>query len=128
VQTVEPFTVDPSHPYDMPSIGSDVAPTAAAYLQALPPLACGHVYSDPEIESEGPIVGFYGNDVHTTVVHVYIDSDGNPAKASIERSSGVEGLDAAALGGVQQGKFKPAEFLCVPVVSEMSIDMRYHPE
>jgi TonB family protein len=127
VRTVEPFTVDPNHPYDLPSIGSDVVPIAATYVQALPALACGHVYSGPEIQSQGPLVGFYGNDVHTAVVHVYIDSNGTPARTSIERSSGIAGLDAAAIGGVQQGKFKPAEFLCTPVVSEMSIDMRYRP-
>lgn len=127
VQSVKPFAVDPAHPFDMPSVGSDVTPIAATYLQPLPSLKCGHVYSDAEIEGSAPLVGHYGDRRRSTVVDAFIDSDGRAAKVKIEESSGVEGLDDAALGGVQQAQFKPAEFLCTPVVSEMSVRMDYDP-
>lgn len=127
-----PTVVSPVVPYDATRQGAPpalagVRPLHAAFLQALPALTCGGAYRDPEILGQGPLVGHFGDQRRTTVVRVYIDSNGLPLKETIEKSSGVEGLDDAAVGGVQQARFKPAEFLCTPVVSQMLIDMDYAP-
>lgn len=127
-----PTVVSPVEPYDAARQGAapplaGVAPMRAAFLEPLPALTCGGAYRDAEILGQGPLVGRFGDERRTTVVKVYIDSNGLPLKETVERSSGVEGLDDAAIGGVQQTRFKPAEFLCTPVVSEMLIDMNYVP-
>lgn len=127
-----PTVVSPVEPYDQAQQGAPpamagVAPLHAAFLQPLPALTCGGAYRDPQILGQGPLVGHFGDERRTTVVKVYIDSNGLPLKETIEKSSGVDGLDDAAIGGVQRSRFKPAEFLCTPVVSEMLIDMDYVP-
>lgn len=127
-----PTVVAPVEPYDAARQGAPptlagVTPLRAAFLQPLPALTCGGAYRAPEILGQGPLVGHFGDDRRTTVVKAYIDSNGMVVKESIVKSSGVEGLDDAAVGGVQQSRFKAAEFLCTPVVSEMLIDMDYVP-
>lgn len=127
VQTVKPFADDPAHPFDAPSLGTDTVAIPATYREPLPVRKCGNVYSDPEVIWNASLSGRYGNQPRSILVHVYIDSNGRVTDAKLERSSGVDALDAAALSGVQQAQFKPAEFLCTRVVSEMSIKMNYTP-
>ncbi|HKU81174.1 MAG TPA: hypothetical protein VJP76_03310 [Candidatus Tumulicola sp.] len=127
-----PTVVSPVVPYDSSRQGTPptlagLVPIRPAFLQALPALTCGSAYRAPEILSQGPLVGHFGDARRTTVVRAYVDSDGIAVRERLVKSSGVEGLDDAALGGVQQSRFKPAEFLCTPVVSEMLIDMDYSP-
>lgn len=120
--------VNRSRAGDQPSWGlRGVTSLHAAFVQALPALNCGKWYIAPEMLGEGPLVGHFGDDRRTTVVRVYIDSNGIPVKERVEQSSGVDGLDDAAVGAVQQSHYRPAQFLCTPVVSEMLVDMEYVP-
>lgn len=127
VHEVHPFTADAGNEFDV-SVGGDVKPVNATYLQALPPLACGRAYIPSELpRGAGAVVGAYGNVRKSTVIRIFIDSNGIPAGASIERASGIQGLDDNAIGLVEHTRYTPAKFLCTPVVSEMSIEMDYNP-
>lgn len=127
VREVHPFSADSGNLFDV-SIGGDVKPANATYLQALPVLTCGRAYIPSGLpRGAGAVVGAYGNERKSTVVRIFIDSNGIPAGASIERSSGIEGLDDNVIGLVEHTRYVPAKFLCTPVVSEMSIEMDYNP-
>lgn len=127
VQEVHPFIADASNEFDV-SVGGDVKPVNATYLQPLPPLGCGRAYIPSGLpRGAGAVLGAYGNERKSTVVRIFIDSNGVPAGASIERSSGIEGLDDNVIGLVEHTRYIPAKFLCTPVVSEMSIEMDYNP-
>lgn len=127
VQEVHAFTADGSNEFDV-GIGGDVKPVNATFLQALPELTCGRAYIPSGLpRGAGAVVGAYGNVRKTTVVRIFIDSNGIPAGANIERPSGIEGLDQNVLGVVEHTHYTPAKFLCTPVVSEMSIEMEYNP-
>jgi TonB family protein len=111
----------------VPSLGY-IKPLHATFLQKLPALRCGASYIPPDTPRDaGGIVGRYGNVRKTTVVHVYVDSNGIPSGATVERSSGIDGLDSAAVGAVEHTRYSPARFLCTPVVSEMNVEMEYDP-
>jgi hypothetical protein len=127
VQAVEPYDTTAENAGSMPHMSGGVGYVAAKYLQALPELTCGKAYIGPQTKNTDAIVGHYGNTPRTTVVRVYIDSNGLPMNPTILQSSGVEGLDYSALGGIQASRFTPARFLCTPVVSTMIIDMEYKP-
>jgi len=100
----------------------------AAYLQDLPALPCGHVYTPPGIgKGFEPIVGHFGDTPRDALLYVYVDSKGNAVEATLERTSGIEGIDDAALGGVEGTRYRPAELLCTPVVSELEMEMKYQP-
>ncbi|HEY1977880.1 MAG TPA: energy transducer TonB [Candidatus Baltobacteraceae bacterium] len=127
VQPVRASTRDASNESHV-SIGADVKPVNATFLQALPALTCGRAYIPAELpRGAGAVVGAYGNVRKSTVIRIFIDSNGVPASASIERPSGIEGLDENVLGVVEHTRYSPARFLCTPVVSEMSIEMEYNP-
>lgn len=109
-----------------PHMGFHAQTIAAKFLQALPQLTCGKVYTEPRITKDnGSIVGHYGNAPRETTVHIYLDSNGTVLRTSIEKSSGVEGLDLAALGAARVSEFAPATFLCTPVVSELFMTYTY---
>jgi hypothetical protein len=113
---------------DAPSFAG-VAVTAAAFKQDLPALDCGAAYIEPVLLSrEGPDIGHFGDRPLTTTIHVYLDSAGHPVNATLEKSSGVEGVDDVAIAGAEQSHYKPAKFLCTPVVSEMSVEFDYGTE
>jgi hypothetical protein len=48
-------------------------------------------------------------------------------KTEIRRSSGVDGIDEAAISAVEFSKFQPATFLCTPVVSAQLVTIDYAP-
>lgn len=128
VTDVRPFTAHAGDPNATPHAGGSLAYVSAKFVQALPPLTCGATYTGPDTTRDtGAVVGHYGDRPRTTVVHVFIDSNGLAMNPTIEKSSGVDGLDAAALGGIEHSRFKPARFLCTAVVSDMRIDMEYRP-
>lgn len=121
VSEVEPYRGDASswHVGDALSI-------APKLLQPLPKLACAKAYVPAHIIREiGAPVGHFGNTPRSTGVHVYVDSDGRVVKADVAESSGVEGLDIAALALVRNATYAPAQFLCTPVVSDFIIRMDY---
>lgn len=127
VQEVHAFTADGSNEFDV-SVGGDVKAVNATFLQKLPDLTCGRAYIPSDLpRGAGAVLGAYGNERKSTVVRIFIDSNGVPAGANIERSSGITGLDANVIGLIEHTRYTPAKFLCTPVVSEMSIEMEYNP-
>jgi hypothetical protein len=113
---------------DAPSFAG-VAVTAAAFKQDLPPLDCGYAYIPPRLlDREGPDIGHFGDRPLTTTIHVYLDSEGHAVNATLEKSSGVEGVDDVAMAGAGRSHYRPARFLCTPVVSELSVDFDYGTE
>jgi hypothetical protein len=110
---------------DAPSF-ANVAVTPAAFKQDLPPLDCGSTYIAPQLlDREGPDIGHFGDRPLKVVIHVYLDSAGHPSNATLETSSGVEGVDDVAVAGAERSHYKPAKFLCTPVVSELTYEMDY---
>jgi hypothetical protein len=100
--------------------------TPATFRQALPPLECGSAYIEPVLLTrEGPDAGNFGSKPLTASIHVYLDSAGHPINATLVHSSGVEGIDDLALAGAEQSHYRPAQFLCTPVVSDLVVDFEY---
>jgi hypothetical protein len=100
----------------------------AAHLQALGKLACGKVYQPIRLGADfGSLVGQYGNQAHAVTYDAYIDSNGRALREVLMQSSGIPDLDAAALGEIQQANFRPAQFLCTPVVGEIELNQEYFP-
>jgi TonB family protein len=117
-----------SGPNDDPMTGLGLTVVTPVVLQQLPPLPCGKIYTEPGIKKGfEPVVGSFGNRPHDVVLHVYVDSNGSEVRASVRQSSGIEGLDDAAMGGVQWTRYSPATFLCTPVVGELDMIMEYRP-
>jgi hypothetical protein len=108
--------------------GESGAVVAATHLQSLGKLPCGQVYRPIGFgEDFGSLTGRYGNRPHSVRYHAYVDSNGRALREVLLQSSGVPGVDAAALGDIQIYAFKPAQFLCTPVVGEVVIEMDYNP-
>ncbi len=106
--------------------GLGLTNVTATFLQKLPDLPCGKAYVEPTSRKGfEPIVGHYGDKPRSVVMHVFIDSAGNALRASMTRSSGVEGLDDAAIAAAEYTKYNPAQFLCQPVVGEIDMEMEY---
>jgi hypothetical protein len=100
----------------------------AAHLQAIGPLKCGEMYTDPRMRGDlSSPLGAYGGGVRIAVVRAYVDSNGYVLREDLVTPSGVEGLDKYALGAVGVHQFEPARFLCVPVVGEIDIKLTYYP-
>jgi hypothetical protein len=113
-----------------PAVSGSAGATAtfAQHLQALGQLKCGHEYQGPSTPRDATgIIGRFGNRPLSTQLDVYIDSNGRAIDEKVVLSSGVEGVDAAAIGNVQQQRFVPAEFLCTPVVGELEVRVDYQP-
>jgi len=106
----------------------DIATLSAPHLQSLGKLSCGHAYQDVEMGREpGGLIGHYGNKRLSVTYHVYVDSAGHAINEKLLQTSGVQGVDAAALGSIQQHQYVPARFLCTPVVGELDMTMEYVP-
>jgi hypothetical protein len=100
----------------------------ATHLQSLGMVPCGAVYRPVRFGNDfGSLIGAYGNKRLSVSYHAYVDSNGRALRETLLQSSGVAGLDAAALGEIQQGDFKPAQFLCTPVVGEIDVELDYVP-
>ncbi|HVA33020.1 MAG TPA: hypothetical protein VNG31_02660 [Candidatus Baltobacteraceae bacterium] len=129
-ETVAPLAAD--RLADAPRLGTDVAATGAKYLQALPPLSCGHVYTPP-VPPNNPsaqlLIGNagYGGRPLTARVHIFIDSNGLPAEVLLDKSSGVTAYDDVVVGAAQHTRYTPATFLCTPVVSDFSYELEWRP-
>lgn len=106
----------------------DATTVRATLLQALSHLACGAMYQEPNAPRDaGGLIGRYGNRPLSVELQVYVDSSGHAIEQQVLSSSGVEGVDAAALGIVAQQQYRPAEFLCTPVVGELRVRLEYEP-
>jgi TonB family protein len=106
----------------------DATAVSATPLQTLGHLTCGAMYQGPSAPSDaGGLIGHYGNRPLSVELRVYVDSRGRAINQQVLSSSGVEGVDSAALGIVAQQQYRPAEFLCTPVVGELLIRLEYQP-
>jgi hypothetical protein len=106
--------------------GEGLAGITATFLQKLPDLPCGKAYIPPSSRKGfEPIVGHYGDKPRSILMHVYVDSAGNAMRATMRESSGVEGLDAAAVAVAEYTTYNPARFLCMPVVGEIDMQVDY---
>jgi TonB family protein len=98
----------------------------ARLLQTLPPQPCGAIYRGPALAKPfQPVTGFYGFQSRTAQIAVFIDSAGHAIRTEIWQSSGVPGIDDTALAEVQGSTYKPAQFLCTPVVSITLFSITY---
>jgi len=128
--TVPEATGDATHIVAVaPVPGATAAATnvAATLLQALPQMPCGKMFTNARVNGYSPLVGFYGNRELNADVHIYIDSGGNLVKASIWKSSGVAGVDEAALSSAQHSTYTAAKLLCTPVVGSFLFTFTYKP-
>ncbi|HEY1867881.1 MAG TPA: hypothetical protein VGG70_06250, partial [Candidatus Cybelea sp.] len=136
---VDSYSLDRGAPVTCPSyvlpVGEELSSAPAGlraieaqHLQTIAPLKCGKVYVDPAMRGDltSP-VGAYGGKPLTVVARAYIDSNGYSIQEEIVQSSGVDGMDKYMLGAVGVHQFRPAQFLCVPVVGEMLIELKYFP-
>ena len=137
---VDTFTIDGEAPVTCPSYvqpagsgpsadeigGLGLTSATATFLQKLPDLPCGKAYIPPSSRKGfEPIVGHYGDKPRSVVMHVYVDSAGNALRATMSESSGIEGLDGAAVAAAEYTKYNPARFLCMPVVGEIDMQVDY---
>lgn len=107
---------------------SDVASIQAKHLQSLGKLACGAMYRPPGAgANDMGVMGHFGNRPLSTAYRVFIDSNGREVGQKLLASSGVDALDAAALGNLQDHQYAPAQFLCTPVVGEIDLRLDYDP-
>lgn len=99
------------------------------HLQALPPLKCGHVYTPAEMGRglEAQVSSGYGDHSLVVVARSSIDSNGYSMREEIVQSSGVAGFDSYMLGAMHTHQFKPAQFLCTPVVGTVEVELKYGP-
>ena len=118
------------------AIGTDasvVAPAAfarldAEFAQKLAVPACGSRYTSLTLSKFAPtIVGRYGEEQKVVEIEAFVDSAGHVVKAEVWRSSGIEGLDYTAMAQFEQSSYRPATFLCTPVVSNGIFGIRYEP-
>jgi hypothetical protein len=123
---VQPVRPDPQAPHGFAARAATLRPTL---LAPLPPLTCAAVYAPPSIKKQlhGDATSHYGDERRTTIVEVFLDSNGLMLKEQLYRSSGVEGLDQTALSDARMTIYNPAEFLCTPVVSTLFYMERYNP-
>jgi hypothetical protein len=125
--------VCPSYVFPVAAAAVQTPPTAATavtptHLQALGKLACGQTYQPVATRRDaGGIIGHFGNKPVSVELRVYVDSRGRALDEQIVESSGILGVDSAALGNAQLQAFVPAQFLCTPVVGEISLRMDYVP-
>jgi len=100
----------------------------ARHVQSLGSLSCGHAYIPAELRGDlqSP-VGRYGGKPLTVKARAYIDSNGYSLREEIVQSSGVDGMDKYLLGAISVHQFNPAQFLCVPVVGLIEVELRYFP-
>ena len=122
-------TVDPFKQWSMSTVParSDFESVGARFLQKLPPLPCGKIFTAATGTGYSPLVGHFGDRPRATDIEVFIDSAGTVVDTRIWSSSGVDGLDEAARGAAQISTYKPAVFLCTPVVSYGIFRFEYQP-
>ena len=100
----------------------------AKFQQALPPLPCGAVYRPAAIVRAGTFYGgAFGLKSRSAVVMIALDSRGQLVKVRLIRSSGVPQIDENLIASAESTTFRPAMFLCTPVVGEYTMVGNYNP-
>lgn len=100
----------------------------ATLQQALPPLPCGAVYRPAAVVRAGRFYsGAFGVQSRSAVVMVALDSRGNLASVKLVKSSGITQIDENLIATAQSTVFRPASFLCTPIVSQYVMVGKYKP-
>ncbi len=100
-------------------IGQSSQRLDATLQQALPPLPCGAVYRQAKIVHSGELYGGeFGVQKRVAKVRVALDSRGKLASVKLVQSSGIEQIDDNLIAAAERSSYKPAMFLCTPIVSE----------
>ena len=100
----------------------------ATFQQALPPLPCGAVYRRTKVLHAGTVYGGdFGLKSRSAVALVALDSRGNSASVKLLKSSGIAQFDQNVLAAAESTKYRPASFLCTPIVSEYIFVGQYSP-
>ncbi len=100
----------------------------AALQQALPPLPCGAVYRPARVVRAGTVYGGdFGFQSRSAEVLVALDSHGKLATVKLLKSSGIPQFDQNVLASAESTKYRPASFLCTPIVSEYVFVGEYSP-
>jgi TonB family protein len=101
---------------------------SARLVQTMSPAACGAIYTPLRAaQAFSEPVGHFGDRELNARVEAFVDSNGVVVRTVLRSTSGVEGVDDAAIAEVQNGKFQPATFLCTPVVDSMMVLIKYKP-
>ena len=124
-----PQEVTPWHDGSAPSVVRSALTLVPKLLQPLPKLTCPKVYEGASIAKEPYTqwISQYGDRQRSAVVRVYLDSDGLPLREKLVRSSGVDGIDQTAIANSMHTIYRPASFLCSPVVSVFYFELTYDP-
>ena len=100
----------------------------AKFQQALPPLPCGAVYRQAKMLRTGTLYGgTFGIKARSAIVTVALDSRGKLAYVKLIKSSGIPQFDQNVLASAESSTYKPATFLCTPIVSEYIFIGNYMP-
>ena len=100
----------------------------ATFQQALPPLPCGAVYRRTKVLHAGTVYGGeFGLVSRSAEVLVALDSRGKPASVKLLKSSSIAQFDQNVLAAAESTKYRPASFLCTPIVSEYIFVGQYSP-
>ena len=113
---------------DRPGRPDSRASIAATYLQALPALPCGKVFTPAKVAKAAKDfkgIGYYGAGDRTAEIRIYLDSKGNLLQSYVYKTSGIAGVDSYALLEAQATTYTPATFLCTPVVSDYLFSVKY---
>ncbi len=104
--------------HQAPPTQPPTSPRFAAVLNgSLPALPCGKTYTDAQVTHAFQPPGIRVDKTYTVQVGVFIDSEGHPVDTWIYKSSGMDDADALARASALQSQYKPATFLCTPIVS-----------
>lgn len=124
----------PSDPLDLSSakpmqLSAQTPRVVATFKQTLPPLPCGKLFTYATIAKPSqPIFPRVHLDHNlTSQIEVFLDSNGNPIKTYVYRSSGVQAFDASATLAALRTAYAPEMLLCAPVVGRYLFRADFEP-
>lgn len=128
-----PMTPPPSPPLPrirekMPAMSPPVAKAPQA-LQANPPESLGAGTTKPALLASSkplyPRVAREAGWEGTVIVRTLIDTEGNPERTEVRKSSGHPPLDQSAIEAIKTWKFRPAKDGNIPIVKWVDIPVKF---
>lgn len=97
--------------------GRDRAPAIAR--GNMPDLPCGQIWQHA-VMRKAPVTFMYAPVVKNAkaTIHFFVDSEGHVFDPQLRESSGDPTVDAQAVTSALAARFRPAQFLCSPVISD----------
>jgi hypothetical protein len=85
-------------------------------------------YQEAKIATtENPQVDDYGSVKRFALLYVYLGADGHPIKSRVFQSSGIDGIDRAALHSADASTYTGAQIACQPLSSIYTFKYEYDP-